>query len=478
MDHELKILLLEDNEDDAEIILELLKKNALQFKSKVVMDRDNFLLELEQFKPDLVLSDNSLPQFSATQALEILARQPHYTPFILITGTVSDEFAANIMKRGAADYILKDRLTRLPSAIDAALQKQRTAMAIRQKEEDIRFQANLLAIVGQAIIATDLNGTITYWNQRAESTYGWLAEEAIGQNINALTPTLLTAEQLDRMMKDLEQGSTWSGEYEVQRKDGTMVPVFATDSPIIDQEGNMTGVIGASIDITERKKAERELRALEEQILQQKIEEQKKISRAIIKAQEEQSNHIGQELHDNISQILAGTKLFLSTAALKNESIRELIRYPLQLIDNSIEEIRMLSSMQVTPLKNVDLKELVEILVNNLDKTTSIKTVFDYRITGTKLDDEFKLNIYRVIQEQVNNILKHADAKNVHIIIDDQDGVISIEVRDDGKGFDLNKRRKGIGISNLINRIESFNGEVTIQSEIGKGSRISVRIPH
>src|SRR5687767_8681645 len=124
MNPTLKILMLEDNITDAEIIQLRLKK-ALPFSETcLAMNKEKFLAELDEFKPDVILADNSLPQYSAAEALQVINEKSLDIPFILVTGTVSEEFAAGIIKQGADDYILKDRLTRLPAAIESAL-KQR-----------------------------------------------------------------------------------------------------------------------------------------------------------------------------------------------------------------------------------------------------------------------------------------------------------------------------------------------------------------
>jgi PAS domain S-box-containing protein len=242
---------------------------------------------------------------------------------------------------------------------------------------------------------------------------------------------------------------------------------------------NGDSIIGAacfSRDITERKKAEENLKSLEKKMLEQIIQEQKKIARAIIKAEERERNHIGQELHDNINQILAGIKLHLSMTG-KDEKLKELVKYPIELIDNTIQEIRLLSSKLVTPLKNINLKELIQYLIGDLRKSTAIKTTLIYNLSGVPISDELKLNIYRTIQEQLNNVVKHANAKKIVLSVQTDNNVIRIVVADDGKGFDVNKKRKGIGISNMMNRVESFNGEMAIETSPGKGCKISFKIP-
>ena len=126
MTQSLKILLLEDNAEDAEMVQRLLKKANPAYQLYVASDKETYLGALDYFQPHIVLSDNNLPQFNATEALLIIQQRSLFIPFILVTGTVSDEFAANIIKLGADDYILKDRLSRLPVAIEAAV-KQRQA---------------------------------------------------------------------------------------------------------------------------------------------------------------------------------------------------------------------------------------------------------------------------------------------------------------------------------------------------------------
>src|SRR5688572_28236098 len=121
----LKILLLEDSRTDAEIIERLLKKELAGCDCRLAMNKQAFLTLLDDFSPEVIVSDNSLPKFSASEALEILNNRGVRLPFILVTGTVSEEYAADIIKRGADDYILKDRMARLPAAIEAAVSRWR-----------------------------------------------------------------------------------------------------------------------------------------------------------------------------------------------------------------------------------------------------------------------------------------------------------------------------------------------------------------
>ncbi len=131
-------------------------------------------------------------------------------------------------------------------------------------QNEIKFQAELINNVGQAVMATDLAGKVIYWNNAAEKIYGWTSAEAIGQNIIHLTPAQQTNEQAVDIMQKLSAGKTWAGEFLVKRKDGSNFPAFVTDTPMLNSNGKLTGIIGISSDITERKRTETELKKSEE----------------------------------------------------------------------------------------------------------------------------------------------------------------------------------------------------------------------
>ncbi|MBI3968830.1 MAG: PAS domain S-box protein, partial [Chloroflexi bacterium] len=133
----------------------------------------------------------------------------------------------------------------------------------RRREEAIRFQAHLLDTVEQAVIATDLDGTIRYWNRYAEQLYGWSATEVLGRNVLDVTPSQQTQAHAAEILGSLAVGEGWTGEFLVQRRDGTTFPALVTDSPIRDARGQLVGIVGVSVDVTERKQTERALQASE-----------------------------------------------------------------------------------------------------------------------------------------------------------------------------------------------------------------------
>ncbi|WP_161634946.1 PAS domain S-box protein [Leptolyngbya sp. Heron Island J] len=137
-----------------------------------------------------------------------------------------------------------------------------------QAETHIQFQAGLLDAVAQAVIATDLDGQILYWNRFAESLYGWFADEVVGRSILEIIPADTTREQATEIMTYLRQSEQWSGEILVQRQDGTFFPAWVIGSPIYDHRDALVGFVGVSSDISDRKRIETE-RQQAEQALQQ-----------------------------------------------------------------------------------------------------------------------------------------------------------------------------------------------------------------
>lgn len=476
MNSALRVLLIEDNICDAEIIQASLRKEKPGCIFQRVMVEDEFLQAIEIFNPDVVISDNSLPRYNATKALTAFKKRSLAIPFILVTGTVTEEFALGILKAGADDYLLKDRLSRLPSAIDSAIEKKKAEAEKKAGEDRIKFHINLLRSVGQAIIGTDMNGCIIYWNQAAEQLYGWNAAEVAGKDIFDITCEDEYQQHKLQTVPQLLDGRL-SGECYMKRKDGSFFPALLTESPFYNDNGDMTGIISVCYDLSEQKQAEKKILDMEKQIAIQKLEEQKKISRAIINAQEEEKNYIGLELHDNINQVLAGAKMFLGLAGTRNKEIKDLLHYPIELLDHSIAEIRRLTHKQVTPLKNIDLKEQLAKLLESVNVSPALVINFNYSVPYKLLADDVKLNIYRIVQEQLNNILKHADAKTITVKVIKRIKWITVSIKDDGKGCNLLLQRKGIGISNMINRTQSYNGTFHIASKPGEGCMVTVRIP-
>ena len=195
----------------------------------------------------------------------------------------------------------------------------------------------------------------------------------------------------------------WQDEYRFVKADGTYKFVLDRGFILLNNEQKPYRMIGAMMDITERKKLEAEL-------AEQKINKQREITEATIQAQEKERSELGKELHDNINQILSTTKLYIDMALTETDIREELLQKTYRNISSAIEEIRMLSKSLVPPsLGDIGLKEAVSELIASLNISQRIKLTL--KTTGMEtvdMPDNIKLMAYRIVQEQVNNIIKHS----------------------------------------------------------------------
>lgn len=335
------------------------------------------------------------------------------------------------------------------------------------REAEGRFRALVEQSLAGVYIIRDKK--FTYVNPQFAAIFGY-SESEMDNNATDILNALSTQHDVAQYMEDRFTTSTRGARYEMvgHKKNGQMVNVEIFGcSTIINGK---PAVIGTLIDVTQNKR-------LQKRILEQREQEQKKIMRAMLKAEEKERNRLGRELHDNVNQILTGIKLSLSLARGKEQDAKLHIDNAIDLVDNTIYQIRTLSHRQVMPLSDVDLEGLILEIAQKTQLVSPVKINVVYGIDNDAIKDDLKINLYRIIQEQMNNILKHAEAMQVDIIIELHAGMLNVMITDDGKGFNTTKKVNGIGLSNIINRVESFDGKVKITSTPGNGCSLEIQIP-
>ncbi|HEX9509233.1 MAG TPA: PAS domain S-box protein [Puia sp.] len=304
-------------------------------------------------------------------------------------------------------------------------------------------------------------------NDAALEKYGFDKHEFLRLTMRDLHPVGEAEEFMDNMGSLVTIQSIERKFWHHSNKFGELMIVEIT-SHLIDYFGKMSMQVIIN-DVTERVRLEKEL------AFQQKLKQQQ-ITEVVLGAQERERFELGQELHDNINQILATSKLYLDVAIEDKEPRIELLIKSRKNISMAIEEIRKLSKELITPtLNDLGLIQSIKELIRSIQTVKKMKIRLNiFGLDENSLLPEQKLNVYRIIQEQLNNILKHAQASTVEIELNKVKEQISLQVKDDGKGFDPRARRKGIGISNIISRAELYNGKVEIESAPGKGCRLEV----
>ena len=261
------------------------------------------------------------------------------------------------------------------------------------------------------------------------------------------------------------------GVWNPQRKERVWLLLSA--EPILDENGEVQHVISSFTDITERKK-------LEQKLFENKINHQKQLTQATIDGQEAERREIGKELHDNFGQQLTTIKLFLDLAKSNaNEYNGEMIDMALKKVTDVINEIRSMSrSLMPHTLKDLGLVDAVTDLIDSIGRVQVIEIAFDCKNfdEGTLAENQ-KLTLFRIIQEQLNNIVKHARAKNIFISLKGTTRIVLLEIKDDGQGFDQKTILRGLGFSNIRNRAELFGGKMNIITKPGDGCFLNVSMP-
>jgi signal transduction histidine kinase len=242
--------------------------------------------------------------------------------------------------------------------------------------------------------------------------------------------------------------------------------------PVHNDQDEMIAMIVTSRDVTEMKIAQQTL-------LDQKLNRQKQITKATIRAQEKERSHIGKELHDNINQILTTTKLYIDMALAEEEIREELLAKSLENVSRAICEIRKLSKSLVPPsLGDIGLWDAVEEMIAGLNISKNLRLKLkSAQLKENGIKEQIKLTAYRVVQEQLNNIIKHSNASNAEVKLSIVKKVLKITITDDGIGFDPTKKTKGIGLSNIVTRAEVHHGSVRIVSSPGAGCSLHISIP-
>jgi len=266
---QLKILLLEDMATDAELAMRELNRAGLPCVAKWVVSKEDFCRELEEFSPDVVLSDFSMPELNGLEALSILRQQCPETPFIFVSGTMGEEFAVESLKRGATDYILKADLTRLSPSITRAIEEKQERHA-RQTAEQLLRESELRkgAILNGAldcILSVDADLRIIEFNPAAEKVFGYDQAEVVGKDVIELVfPPEIRDAQRKRFSHyhEGDEHGVLEGWVEVNgiRRDGSQFPMEFAATPILMPSKTLFSIYIR--DIVERKKQEEKIKRL------------------------------------------------------------------------------------------------------------------------------------------------------------------------------------------------------------------------
>jgi two-component system sensor histidine kinase UhpB len=474
----IKILLLEDDPEDAFLINDCLTSSGLSFETEVVDTRQQYENALQERSFDVILADHRLQMFNSLDALKIRNEKHIDTPFILITGQISEESAIMVMKEGASDFILKDRMQRLPYAVKLAIDRirhqsfrQEAEISLRKTNE--RFE-NAAKASFDVIFDFDIEKNKLFCSEAFTELYGYpsgedLTAAAITRHIHPEDYKEAKNTFIDFIKR---KKTRWSKLFRYVKKDGTIAMV-KTAAILLYKNSIPYRVVGVMHDSTE-------LMQLQNQLLETELQKQKDFAETAIKAQEKERKEIGKELHDNVNQLLATAKLLIQTARSNPETKEDLLDKTNEIIISAIQEVRNISHSIMPPsFDEVSFTMAIKDIAAKINLAGRIE--MEVVLPGTErlsnLSDQMKLAIYRIIQEQVTNILKYSRAEKALIELKLVDHLATLSISDNGKGFDPKRKKGGIGFSNITNRARLLNGSMEIKAAPGSGCTVSVVFP-
>jgi PAS domain S-box-containing protein len=266
--------------------------------------------------------------------------------------------------------------------------------------------------------------------------------------------------------------SHWEHAYTIIRADNTTAKVFANASILRHADGKAYRAIGVIHDLSQQQELEEKL---ETEI---KLKE-KQIAEAAKEAKETERSDLGKELHDNINQLLTASKLYLEMAKQGGDNSQIFLKRSSLYTHAAIEEIRNLTKGLTTDIiKNLGLCEAIENITRDMMEVSHIKISCSLKsFKENSVREKFKLNIFRIIQEQLNNILKHSKATEASINLLQNKKFIELTISDNGVGFDTSKKRNGIGLENIKSRAMTYKGTASFVSQLQEGCVLTVTFP-
>jgi two-component system, NarL family, sensor histidine kinase UhpB len=443
----IRVLIVDDSEDDALLLMRELRRSGFDPSFERVDTAEAMNAALDRPIWDIVLSDYVMPRFDGLEAVVLLRHRGLDTPIMVISGKIGEETAVECMKAGASDYMMKDNLKRLGTAIERELREAENRRGQRISEERLKaIDANFRQVIASSadgIVIVTRDGIVRFVNPASEALFGRTAEEMVG--------TLFGFPLGEKT------------ELEVLRDNGEKA-IVEMRIVELDWEGS-SAHLATLRDVTERKQAEARLRNL---------------SHRLVTAQEKERRRLARELHDEVGQSLTALKIYLDRSSSARstgdgpelgearEALRELMA-----------QVRSMS-LDLRPSMLDDLGLLPTLLwhFKRYTAQTNVNVHFKHRGLRRHLPQDTITAAYRIVQEALTNVARYAQVTEVMVRVRVKDDALIMAVEDHGVGFDLDKvAPTSTGLNGMRERAVSLNGKLLVQSTVGEGTYVIAELP-
>jgi two-component system, NarL family, sensor histidine kinase UhpB len=463
---DLRVLFVEDSENDALLLLRTLRKGGYDPTWERVDTPADMEAALDGRSWDLVISDHSMPAFSSSAALGLLRRKGFVDlPFIIVSGQIGEDAAVAAMKAGAHDYLMKDNLTRLNSAIERELREAEVRRERRKAEEERRRAEekyrSIFENAVEGIFQTTVEGRFLTANPAMARMFGYDSPgellEAISNIGDQLYAESERREEFNRLVR--RDGFVSGFETQLLRKDGTPVWVSAHARAVYDDEGDVIGYEGTVEDITERKRAEDALHEI----------------------REAERRRLARELHDVVLQDLAyalqsmqvAKRMPPEGATRADEADRQIeaLKRAVGGLREAIYDLR-LDSVGERPLIRAvaSIVELNRQIGEGCEFDLIVDDGFPVEVSGPA-----GVEVVRVVQEALANVRRHSVARHAVVTLGATGDEVLVEVEDDGRGFGP-ETPLGMGLTGMRERVLALGGKLEVEGREGAGTRVFLRV--
>jgi len=501
MKRKINILILENETADWELMEHEIKNGAIPFESRCVSNREDFLHSVDEFNPDIILGDYNMPQFTGMEAFRLLKESKKDIPFILVTGSLSEEIAVQFVKEGLADYVLKSNIKHLSTSIINVLKKKnsedeknRTIENLKQSEE--RFQAVTRA-TSDVVWDWDLTTDLLYWNENFTKHFGYGKEECekdISSWYSRIHP-----EDSDRVVSDIKKtvksgGQYWSDEYRFRKSDGSYAYVLDRGYVIHDEKGSPVRMVGAMLDLTQ-------LKSLESQLLQaQRMEAVGLLA-----------GGIAHDFNNLLTAILGYSELLLNSHKKDDPRYGEIneIKNAAERASSLTQQLLAFGRKQILQLKVIDLNSVVNDIYKMIRRLIGehiepeLKTEPDlWKIKADPVQIEqvimnLAVNSHDampkggkfIIRTENVNIDKFYSCQNKGLM---PGNYVLLSVEDTGTGMSKEVQNRifepfyttkekgkgtGLGLSTAYGIVKQTGGNIFVYSEVGRGTVFKIYFP-
>ncbi len=453
------ILLIDQDKESRNIIRGLIEKSGYFHFDEIsnANSSEELSEQVMKLKPCIIIFDINFNGIDPILFIEKICRKDEYCkPLIILSEATVENRIASALEAGASFYLDKAHLEfSLPGILNMIKSHEQTEKMLTQRDEELK---SVIETQEEMICRFKPDTTLTFVNQAYANTFGIEPDKLIGRSFLDFVPAK-EHESIKMLLSRFDASNpTVTYRHRVELPDGSTGWQEWTDYAFFDDEGSLTSFQSVGRDITN------------EMLL----------SKALEKSEEKERRLIARDLHDHIGQMLAYVKLRIENgiAITDHTTTNNLCHEILDLVTDCMQELRKVSRRVVAGfVKDEPLVETIRSLAESFEYIAKVKVKVDIVNVKESMNPEAKSNIYRIIQEAITNILKHAEATEVSIRLHSNSGFFNLSICDNGKGADIDSHMIKKGFVTMRHRVQSMQGEISFESEPGQFFKITIKLP-